>query len=388
MIQQFLAVVVGATMLASLAHASEPRNLPLRQLSSARDIQPSRAAAYALVNGRIMLTSDWVTPRAGVPRSGYVAAFDAIELDMSGSLLGPPTDQTNPPGPTGCRDDVIPNGSRWYIGAGYTNPFFAADLTPSTAGAGAFCQAVAFAWFVGMGPAEPDDDGNRFPDSPMYIAIHQFETMDVTGCTDPGSEIIDGVIYEFHGPPGPEPEPYYNVTVFFNVDGLGHTMPSGSGGYQFIFGVAFDPKTGEITLPSPIDEDTGRGINVQPMLWGTGGNEAGAPDDGRAGVDVDGQFDWLDGENDPLKCYTYLFGVCPDPLAAAVGFYYTLGEPCACAGDVDGDGQIAIADLTALLSLFGAACPCEVPCVDANADHVVDISDLALFLSRLGFDCP
>ncbi|MBI5865315.1 MAG: hypothetical protein HZB38_12560 [Planctomycetes bacterium] len=65
------------------------------------------------------------------------------------------------------------------------------------------------------------------------------------------------------------------------------------------------------------------------------------------------------------------------------------GNPCPCDGDLNGDGLIDITDLALFLSSFGTAAPgIPTPCADINGDGLVDISDLALFLSAFGSTCP
>jgi len=381
-------ISVGAAALALPAFAGSLKNLPLQQLSNARHVMPTRAASYTIVDGRMVMTSDWVQLNGSTTRDTYTCGYDSIELDLTGGVLGAPTDQVNPPGPTGCLDATIANGSRWFFGPAYSNPFCSSDM--SGAASGEACEGVGQAWFIDVGDSEPDVDADGFPDSPLFIAIQQFEDMDVVTCTDDGSGFIDGVIYDFSGNAW-DPAFYNYTTISLNGSGLFHTMPAdGSGGYQVIYGIAFDGTT--ITLPAPIDTVTGLGVNVQPMLWGTGANEFGAPDDGRCGVDVDGQYDDdapVDGSHDlALECYSYLFGVCPDPLACATGFYFKGGvEPCPCPGDLNADNIVDIADLALFLSSFGSSPP-SIACADLNGDGIVDIADLALFLSLFGSSCP
>jgi hypothetical protein len=379
-------ISAGAAALALPAFAGTPKNLPLQQLGNARHVMPSRAASYTVVDGRMVMTSDWVQLGA-TTRDIYTCSFDSIELDLTGGVLGAPTDQANPPGPLGCLDATIANGSRWYFGATYSNPFVSSDI--QSAVAGATSEGVGQAWYIDVGDAEPDTDLDGLPDSPLFIAIQQFEDMDVVGCTDDGSTFIDGVIYDFSGNAW-DPAFYNYTTISLNGSGLFHTMPAdGSGGYQVIYGIAFDGTT--ITLPAPIDPVTLLGVNVQSMLWGTGANEFGAPDDGRCGVDVDGQYDDdapIDGSHDlALECYSYLFGVCPEPLACSTGFYHKAGGGCPCLGDINGDGIIDIADLALFLSVFGSAAG-PGDCADMNGDGIIDIADLALFLSGFGSICP
>lgn len=378
-------ITAGAVALALPAFAGQPKNLVPQSLPG-RQVQPTRAASYTIVDGRMVLTSDWVQLNGATTRDLYSnAAFDAAEHDNTGGVLGFPTDQAGPG--DGCTGSGIAVGSRWFLGTAYTNPFVSADMQTSAAGNGAACEAVSISWYIDVGDAEPDTDLDGFPDSDYFIAIQQFEDMDVVGCTDDGTNFIDGVIYDFSGnqwDPG-----FYNFSnITLNGSGLFHTMPAdGNGGYQVILGVAFDPVTGQITIPTGIDTVTQLGVATQTMLWGTGNNEVPTPQ-ARPGVDVDGQFDDdapIDGTHDlALECYSYLFGVCPDPLAVSCAFWIKDGGGCPCPGDINGDGQRDINDLTLFLSAFGLP---ATNCADINGDGVVDISDLTLFLSTFGIAC-
>jgi hypothetical protein len=372
----------GAAALALPAFAGSPKTLPLQAMSNARHVQPSRAASYTVVGGRMVLTSDWVQLGSPSTRDVFSCAWDSIELDLTGGIIGAPTD--NVPGCTAS----LPAGNRWFFGATYSNPFVSADINGAEAGAA--CEGLGQAWYIDVGDAEPDTDGDGLPDSPLFIAVQQFEDMDVVSCTDDGSNFIDGVIYDFSGNAW-DPAFYNYTTITLNGSGLFHTMPAdGNGGYQLIYGIAFDPTTGIITIPNPIDPVTLTGVNIQSMLWGSHDNEP--LDDGRCGEDVDGQFDDdapVDGSHDlALECYSYLYGVCPDPLAASTGFYFKgSGNPCPCPGNLNGDGVVDIADLALFLSAFGSN-GSGTPCSDINGDGIVDIADLALFLSAFGSTCP
>jgi hypothetical protein len=341
---------------------------------------PSRAASYTVINGRMVLTSDWVQLGSPSTRDVYTCAFDTIELDTTGGILGAPTDNT-----PGCQGS-LPVGNRWFLGTTYNNPFVSSDINGAVAGA--TCEGVGQAWFINVGTAEPDNDGDGLPDSDLFIAIQQFEDMDVVNCTDDGSNGIDGVIYDFSGNAW-DPAFYNYTTISLNGSGLFHTMPAdGNGGFQIIYGTAFDPSTNTITIPTGIDPATNLGVAVQSMLWGSGDHEPA--NDGRCGHDDDGEFDDdapTDGVHDlALECYSLLFGVCPDPLAADIGFYFKgIINPCPCPGDLNGDGIRDIADLALLLSQFGSS---DGGCDDINGDGVTDISDLALMLSAFGTACP
>jgi hypothetical protein len=53
-----------------------------------------------------------------------------------------------------------------------------------------------------------------------------------------------------------------------------------------------------------------------------------------------------------------------------------------CQADLDGDGQIGLADLTILLSAYGVNNQ-----GDLDGDSMTDLSDLTLLLSRFGASC-
>jgi hypothetical protein len=60
-------------------------------------------------------------------------------------------------------------------------------------------------------------------------------------------------------------------------------------------------------------------------------------------------------------------------------------QVCQCVGDLDGNGVVNSADLTAILGAWG---PCPGPCpADINGDGVVDPVDLTAVLSGFG-ECP
>jgi hypothetical protein len=60
-------------------------------------------------------------------------------------------------------------------------------------------------------------------------------------------------------------------------------------------------------------------------------------------------------------------------------------ESCACPGDLDGDGQVAVTDVLLFLSDFGCV---DAPCVgDANGDGNTNVEDLLLMLSTFGAIC-
>ena len=58
---------------------------------------------------------------------------------------------------------------------------------------------------------------------------------------------------------------------------------------------------------------------------------------------------------------------------------------CGCPGDLDGDGQVSVADVLLFLSDFGCM---DAPCVgDANGDGINNVDDLLLMLAHFGDVC-
>lgn len=70
---------------------------------------------------------------------------------------------------------------------------------------------------------------------------------------------------------------------------------------------------------------------------------------------------------------------------ATVGFRVVQAPPCP--GDVDGDLDVDLNDLTILLSNFGLAGGATLRDGDINGDGMVDLTDLAMLLSRFGVVC-
>ncbi|MCC6357189.1 MAG: hypothetical protein IT450_00475 [Phycisphaerales bacterium] len=69
---------------------------------------------------------------------------------------------------------------------------------------------------------------------------------------------------------------------------------------------------------------------------------------------------------------------------AAPSFSFTVGAPN-CPGDLDGDNDVDISDLSTLLSQFGSTGPGFSG--DLDNDNDVDISDLSALLSNFGTNC-
>jgi hypothetical protein len=70
------------------------------------------------------------------------------------------------------------------------------------------------------------------------------------------------------------------------------------------------------------------------------------------------------------------------------GFWAGVGRPGSCFGDLDGDGQVTLTDLSLLLSNFGVPSGAMEGDGDLDDDGDVDLTDLSLLLSAFGTMCP
>ena len=93
------------------------------------------------------------------------------------------------------------------------------------------------------------------------------------------------------------------------------------------------------------------------------------------------------------------YGQCDVPapntdfVAVAAGGHHSLGLKGGapdCPGDLDGDGDVDLADLATLLAAYGtcAGDPGYNPDADLDADGDVDLADLAALLGVYGTTCP
>lgn len=74
-----------------------------------------------------------------------------------------------------------------------------------------------------------------------------------------------------------------------------------------------------------------------------------------------------------------------NPSNVLEGFLIRLPNPCP--GDLDGDGVVALGDLSIVLSNFGTLSGATEEDGDLNGDEAVDLTDLAELLSRFGSAC-
>jgi hypothetical protein len=341
-------ITAGAAALALPAFAGTPKNqIAGAGLAVPQAIQPISAAKYTIIDGQMVLTTPWMYANQGPSTRGVTwdYIFDNIEIS--------PADPNAAPDFT----DVATFD--------YCNPFATNDMSALGHSGLEAIDGMYLLWYqrAALPGSPPVPAGEQ-----LFIAVQIFEETILDDCsvTEDSLTFTDGVIFDF----GVNANGFWYSAVDLSVFAISMAAPAdGSGTYQYIFGSDFDGTT--ITLSTC----------VQSGLWGTA-----AP---RVGTQTLVQYDDdnpTDGIHDPaFECYDYTFGVCPDPLGAAIGLMnMEIGTGCPCPGDLNADGARDISDLALFLSGFGST---DGGCDDINADGVTDISDLALFLSTFGIPC-
>ena len=356
--------------------APQGRSLPpLELVGPAQRVEPVRVAKVRLRGDHFELMSDWTS--YGPMQRGFCLryTYDCFESDSTDVLTLRPTD-TSP----GCNPPDSPD-HRWRFADEFNNPFVSADMTMGSGLVDGFLHA----WSWTVGAAEADSDGDNRPDSPCFLLLAIYDSMDTTGCTDDGSSFLDALIFDFS--PLPSSQEYYFAAI--DLDRLSVQLlppPDRVGGYQLFYSLSSDPS--DPILPEGIDSLTQLGVAVQPMLWGTA--DAEPINDGRIGTQNAGQFDDVnptDGQHQLAnECIDYHLGACPEPLGAMTGFLSLMQVNCRPCGDLNFDGQVDLSDLTMLLGSFGQP-NSGGSCADLDQDGVCGLGDLSILLSRYGTSC-
>ena len=356
-----MACTTGAVLCASFAFADGQKFAQLQpHPGSVQLAQPLQACKVRLINGQVVQVGPWIdltqfNPASGLPPSPCAAggnlAFDNVEMDASGQIC----ENSKYGDACDLDQDGLPDCPHafWWFGATYRNPFWVNDMTVVSGTEGSQATGVVPVWCV-----TNTDNANTF-----IMAIFTAEDFDDT-CNGPAADnIYDGVAYNF-GNLGTGC--WYSI-ICLDGTGLFHQMPNdGSGAYIGVYLSSLDPAT---LYPEA----------CQPLLWGTKPNNPSQQ----------GPIQWDDDNPTdgqivaPDECYDYAFGVCPDPLGAAMAFWAAAAGCVPSGGDVDGNGCIDDADLLAVLFAFGGSGGPE----DVNCDGVVDDADLLEVLFNVGSGC-
>jgi len=353
--------IVAGTGAGVPALASGPE---LQLLDRGIYVQPVRVAPIVMTgDGRVHMTGDWRAYSGSSTRATTSTFLCFDNFEPNGAIPGWPTD--------GLYGSSCGLGSaRWYFGTAFCNMFFANDMTSLHAPQcpGTVADRIEYAWFWQCG---------GLPSELCLVAVFTSEDFDDT-CAGPAfSNTYSGVLYSF-GVLGCNPGGYYFTDVILKGSGLGHQLPVAitgglMGGYAIILANSFNGTTLFLATCA------------QPMLWGT---KPGNPSQ-------QGPVQWDDDNpisgthSAPTECYTYSFGVCPNPLGAMVCFYIPYpGTGCPRCADFDGNGTINTLDFIAFLNAFNDP---SNPCGDYNGNGVVNTLDFIDFLNDFntpGGGCP
>jgi hypothetical protein len=335
---------------AGVAMADGPKGGNLQLTGGATLVKPVRMAKVRHHGGlNVEQVGAWVDYTGGATRALPAdVAFDSAELDQTSQFPA---------------EIYAPNcglgSSRWYFGPSYCNMFVAGDMTTTAGAAGQLADDVTWSWFWSV-----SDAGGGLSSEPCLVAIFTTEDFDDTCVGPSASNTYSGVIYDFGTLTSGGY--YYTIVEDLVAANLGHQLPNdGSGGYYLIFANNFDPGTGVITLATC----------AQPMLWGTKGD----PNQGSQGTVQWDDDNPIDGSHSTAECYTYSYGVCPNPLGACIAFYYH--ADAGCPGDWNGDTSVDDFDFFDFLNDFNNNN------ADFNGDTSTDDFDFFDFMNAFNTPC-
>ena len=377
-------ILAGAVLCANFAFADGGKSAQVEAIDarSAQMIMPQRMMKVRWENGRIIPMSDWVelgdfAPAGPCDTSGATEqlVFDHFSVNVNTGDIDT------------SRQVCIPG--RFFILVDsqdntriYHNPFYANDIESLADPAfnGGTIRSLTHLWYWSPNRTRPPSGAQK-----CFVAIFCTEEFDTECQTSHLDTVLPGVVLEYQDNlPGGF---YYSPVCLDPIGGIplpatvaddGDTGQSVLGGYIVIYGKAFDPSSGEITLAD----------GAQPGLWHPRLTNP------RFGDSTNVQFDDsspTDGTHDPAtECFDYTFNLgntgCPSPslLGGAIAFFADRGcQPSN--GDVDGNGCVDDADLLAVLFAFGNT-GSGLP-EDTNCDQVVDDADLLEVLFNFGSGC-
>ena len=329
-----------AGMCAGVAAATAQQERPaLQRLDNAIEVVPQRVAKARYVEGEFRVVSEWGGySRPPDPcRYRFSRVFDCFGDNDSDGYM----DDTG-----GCFTNST---SRWYFGTGYCNMFTTADHTVAS---GTYLDSgfkrVDLAWMWSCNELES-----------CIIAVF---TQDAVPC-DPDSFDYSGWIFDF-GPLSCNPGGYYFANIALSSGEW--PIPTGGTGSHILFFAQGQTSSGAL-VPATC---------AQPMLWGT---EYGG--DNQRGTQATEQFDdvaTIDSTHTTSECYTYSFGLCPDPLGAMVQFWGEDGSDRSCEyANYNDDSVIDSRDVLAYLNSWNAL----DGIADCNCDSTVNTQDVLCFLN-------
>lgn len=347
-------LMVAAGLACSLS-AVALADKPALQQAEGMKVNPTRMAQVKVVDGKVQMVGGWVDCNNFGSRVDESCLWDGFGRQWGAGSTGTPEEDPS----SAC----ALGGSRWFFGDGYLNPYTEDDVVGAGSGA---LASIDGGWYW-----------NPAAGSGTCLLFYLWnDTSDVNNCVADGSlGTLGGVIFDFGDLPSGGGFYYYfngdTTSLGVNFDGTATTS------HVVIIASAFDGST--ITLAAE---------NTQPMLWGTPANNGTGyvawP--GAVGDQLEGALDDdapTDGAHDLVaECYTYAFGVCPDPLGKMVA-YGTSGCGGACPADFNGDGFVSGDDFDQYVAAFelGDAS------ADFNCDGFVSGDDFDAFVAAFELGC-
>lgn len=324
---------------------------------TALPLMPAKVASiHKLANGKVQLTSPWMPYNGAGNDTQDTLVYDAAQVDPASGV------------PYGGAECNVPDGNRWLLnynddGTKFENPNSLSYMEIDSKFNGAQSGRATFLYYW-------TSTGANF-----YIAFFTCEDFSLD-CSDPtGDNFYDGIIYGFYD----APSAFYYTDADTEADGLFYTMPAdGKGGYQMVFADTVDGD-GTIHLTPG---------KAQPGLWGTS-NNGGIP--GRPGISMDPTYDDIgddgrtaDGVLDgATECYSYAYGVCPDPLSKAASFWTSGEGNPGCYPDCNLDGKLDLFDFLCFVNGFNSGDAYS----DCNGDKAHDLFDFLCFVNAFNTGC-
>ena len=340
----------------------------IQQAAPARATTPLAYAKATVRNGVVTKVGEWQSYGQGYGARGVgTLRFDTFGPDQSAdsdSGRRPVTSAT-------CQAAGLGDGYRWYFGPTANNSHFGHQyqFDDGTATGTATLSNLDVSWYMG---AAFDGSGSRLP-----LVMGVFFYSDTPA--DPDAECVapatDGIGYLFDFGMMASGGWYTNINGL-EVDG---TTISANGTYEVWLAESYNADTNEIT-------PAGVTYPAQPFLYGTpdGRGEEGP---GRQGINQMDDDAPLDGTFDTLnECYPYNYGLCPDPLSAALGVW--TGDGAApCLVDWNQDGFVDFFDYDDYVNCFETGTCVGHDTADYNGDGFVDFFDYDDFVNAFENGC-